>query len=94
MGVHAGVASAFLRAGAARFDAGRELSLQGLRIAPTDPQDKGTGCGAHVGAVQVEADARGEPVDLSFGEASIRAGEACLHTGETPFGAPRHIARM
>ena len=89
------MALAFGGASAAKRDAGRELDFKELPVPNFvgSGHDRGGGS-ANGSAIEVEANACGEPLHILFGKAGIGAGGADFQAGETRIDTPAQNVGM
>lgn len=84
MFVHIGVTLTLRGAGTGERDTGGELRFQELPVADlVGPRQDAPGRGANRRTILVKTDAGDQPLNVSFGEASIRACGTGLDAGET-----------
>lgn len=82
--VHGCMPLAFRRASAAKRDAGGELSFKKLPVPNfVGPGHDRGGGSANRGAIEVEANASDQSIDVLFGKAGVGAGGAYFQAGET-----------
>lgn len=93
--VHRSMPLAFGRASAAKRNASGELRFQKLPVPNLvgSGHDSGRGS-ANRSAIQVEANARGQPFDVFFGQAGIGAGGADFQARETGIDTLAQNVRM
>lgn len=95
MHVHRSVPLAFGRASAAKRDAGRELGFQKLAVPNLIRSGHHSrGGGANRRAIEVEANAGGQPFHVLFGKARVGASGADFQAGETGIDTLAQNVRM